>query len=79
MTDPQRFVLGVHVNGEQHVIEDADSAEDFQVLMLIRAERASERGDRERAAEYQYRADEIGALWEALRQGRMLPQPTMEI
>lgn len=71
--------LGVTLDGQQFIIADSDACEDFQTLLLLKAERAAERGEQFDHDYFRYQASQVGCLFSALKQGAMLPQPSLEI
>jgi len=79
MTDDTAVVLAVRVDGTQYLIGDDDTCEDVQVMLLLKSQRAAERGDDDERDYFEFLAGQVGCLFTALQKGLMLPQPPMEI
>jgi len=61
----------IQLRTHDHPVTSKQDAEDVQVLLILDAERAAERGDAFEFNRCRYEADRVAAMWNALEQGRL--------
>jgi len=75
MSDEPVQVLCVRVDDEDYLVHDEDDLEDVRVLFILRGQRKLKAGDQFGADYYEFQAEQVGVMYDALRAGRLISQP----
>ena len=79
MSEEPVQVLCVRVDDQDYLIHDEDDLEDVRVLFILRGQRKSRAGDQFGADYYEFQAEQVGVMYDALRAGRLISQPRMKV